>query len=74
MDNFKAEALICRDTEGLAEDQTPAKCEQKLVTGHWTAIYDQALNIELDNGQRFITNLRYNLKQSIAENPFSVAQ
>lgn len=74
MDNFKAEAVICRDTQGLPEDQTPAKCEQQLVTGHWTAIYDQALNIELDNGQRFITNLRYNLKQSIAASPFSAAQ
>ena len=66
MDNFKAEAVVCHDTAGLKTDQSPSNCDKQLINGHWTAIYDQALNIELDNGQRFITNMRYDLKQSIS--------
>lgn len=53
MDNYKAEAVICKNQ---------ANCESTLIKGKWTAIYDQALNIELENGQRLITNLRYNIK------------
>jgi hypothetical protein len=41
MDNYKAEAVICKDQ---------ASCETTLIKGKWTAIYDQALNIELENG------------------------
>jgi hypothetical protein len=29
------------------------------------------MNIELDNGMRFVTNFRYNLKPSVSENPAS---
>lgn len=74
MDNFQAEAVICHNTAGLKPDQSPASCDKQLIKGHWTAIYDQALNIELENGQRFITNLRYNLKQDITQDPLVTAQ
>jgi hypothetical protein len=74
MDNFKVEAVVCHNTAGLKEGQSPANCDKQLISGHWTAIYDQALNIELDNGQRFITNLRYNLKDNIAHDPLVTAQ
>jgi hypothetical protein len=49
-------------------------CNNELVKGKWTAIYDQALNIELENGFRLLSNLRYNLKSDIAKDPFSTAQ
>ena len=74
MDDFKAEAVLCPGTTGLQEGQSPATCEKQLIKGHWTAIYDQALNIELESGHRFITNLRYNLKQDISQDPLVTAQ
>jgi hypothetical protein len=45
-----------------------------LIKGKWTAIYDQALNIELENGFRLLSNLRYNLKNNIAKDPYATAQ
>jgi hypothetical protein len=41
--------------------------------GKWTSIYDQALDIELENGLRFIANLRYNIKPELSKDPFSQA-
>ena len=37
--------------------------------GTWSTIYDQAFRVELDNGLRFLTNFRYNLKPSISADP-----
>jgi len=37
-------------------------------------IYDQAFNVELENGLRFVSNFRYNLKPSIAKDPFGEAK
>ena len=36
-------------------------------------IYDQAMNIELDNGQRFLSNFRYEIKDDIAKDPIAEA-
>ena len=36
-------------------------------------IYDQAFSLEFENGQRFMTNFRYNLKPTISKDPFSEA-
>lgn len=45
-------------------------CESKsIVSGKWSPIYAQSLLVELDNGKRFITNFRYNLKKATLENP-----
>lgn len=47
-------------------------CESKqIVNGKWTPIYSQALLVELDNGKRFISNFRYNLKESTLKNPLT---
>jgi len=47
-------------------------CESKqIVTGKWSPIYSQALLVELDNGKRFITNFRYNIKESTMKNPLA---
>jgi len=64
MENYKAEAVFC------ANDK---KCDTKVIAGKWTSIYDQAFNIELDNGLRFLTNFRYNLKPELAKDPFTTA-
>ena len=37
-------------------------------------IYDQAMNVELDNGQRFISNFKYTLKDDISADPFGEAK
>lgn len=50
------------------------QCDKKVINGKWTAIYDQALNIELDNGMRFVANLRYNIKKDITADPYAEAQ
>jgi len=36
-------------------------------------IYDQAMNVELDNGQRFISNFKYTLKDDVSPNVFTEA-
>lgn len=36
-------------------------------------IYDQAMNIELDNGQRFLSNFRYEIKDDITKDPIAEA-
>ena len=74
LENFQVEAVLCNNTSGLKPGQTPHHCEGKLIKGRWTAVYDQALNIELENGERFLANLRYNLKHSIAQDPLLAAQ
>lgn len=42
-----------------------------MVSGKWSPIYSQALLVELDNGKRFITNFRYNLKESYLKDPLT---
>lgn len=41
-----------------------------MTKGKWTSIYDQAMNIELENGQRLIANFRYDIKPTISKDPF----
>lgn len=36
-------------------------------------IYDQAFIIELDNGIRFLSNFRYNMKDTISKDPLTEA-
>jgi len=60
-----AEAVICGDGK---------KCSETVIKGTWTSIYDQAFNIELDNGVRLVTNLRYNLKKDVSGDPYNEAQ
>jgi hypothetical protein len=61
LENYQAEAVFC-----------PAgkKCGSTTIKGHWTSIYDQAFNVELENGMRFLANYRYNIKPSISKDPF----
>lgn len=53
LDNFKAEASKGEGT----------------VSGTWSTVYDQAFKVELDNGLRFISNFRYNIKQGLSQDP-----
>ena len=39
------------------------------VNGTWSTVYDQAMRVELDNGVRFLTNFRYNLKPDVSKDP-----
>ena len=41
MDNYKAEAVFCKDGKD---------CSTQKINGRWTSIYDQALDVELENG------------------------
>ena len=60
-DNYQASAQYCKD--GKACDAA--------ISGTWSTIYDQAMRVELDNGTRFITNFRYNIKPSLSQNPLA---
>ncbi len=63
MDKNQAEARFCEDEK---------QCDKsKLVKGKWSTIYDQAIKVELDNGQRFVTNFRYNVKPSVSTDPLT---
>jgi hypothetical protein len=33
-----------------------------ILKGKWSPIYDQSMVVQLENGQKFVTNFRYNLK------------
>ena len=74
LEDFQAEAVVCHNTGGHKANEKPSNCDKTLIKGRWTAVYDQALNIELDNGQRFLANLRYNLKHAVAKDPLTAAQ
>jgi hypothetical protein len=41
LEGFKAEAVYCKNGK---------VCDNKIIKGKWSMIYDQAMNIELDNG------------------------
>ena len=43
----------------------------KKVSGKWSTIYAQHLMVELDNGQKFVTNLRYNVKPDKSKDPLT---
>ena len=64
MQDYKAEAVFCKK-EG--------SCDKTIVHGKWTNIYDQAFDVELDNGLRFIANLRYNMKKKLSPDPVAQA-
>ena len=59
-DGYKASAKFCPGGKS---------CESSPVSGTWSTIYDQAMRVELENGIRFITNFRYNIKPSISKDP-----
>lgn len=49
-----------------------AKCqtsEGAQINGKWISFYDQAFKVELDNGQRFIANYRYSVKEYVISDP-----
>ena len=64
LDNYKVEALLCKDG---------TKCASETIKGKWTSVYDQAFNIELDNGVRLLANYRYNIKPEITKDPYKTA-
>ena len=35
-----------------------------LLKGKWSPVYDQAMVVTLENGQKFVTNFRFNLKEA----------
>ena len=39
------------------------------IAGTWVAFYDQAFKVELDNGQRFLANYRYSVKEYVISDP-----
>ena len=42
--------------------------EDNAIEGKWFTLYDQALNVELVSGERFIANFRYNLDRANSTN------
>ena len=60
LDGYKAQAQKCSEK---------GKCDGPVIEGTWSTIYDQAFRVELSDGQRFISNFRYNIKDSISDDP-----
>jgi hypothetical protein len=60
MDKYQVEATFCKNG---------TECEEKHTAGNWSPIYDQAFKVELDNGVRFLTNFRYDVKAEISTDP-----
>lgn len=52
----------------LGDDyKATAQTSSGTVNGRWSTIYDQAIKVELDNGQRFLANFRYNVNTDITK-------
>jgi hypothetical protein len=53
------------------DDDYKAKAEVDgaVLNGKWSTIYDQAIKVELENGQRFLANFRYNAKSDLTSDP-----
>ena len=62
LDGYKATAQVCSEK---------GKCDGEVIDGTWSTIYDQAFRVELSNGQRFLSNFRYNVKESISDDPLA---
>lgn len=41
----------------------------KKINGTWSTLYDQAFRVELEDGNRYLANFRYNIQPSISKNP-----
>ena len=67
LQDYKVQAIHC--SAGSQES-----CQGEPIAGKWTAIYDQTINVELDNGIRFVANLRYDLKETISADPLKDAK
>lgn len=63
MDKNIAEARFCQSEKDCGG--------AKLVKGKWSTVYDQALKVELENGERYVTNFRYNVKPSVSTDPLT---
>ena len=61
MDHYQVEAMLCSSSSDCA------KAEK--IKGKWSPIYAQGMVVELDNGMRFVTNYRYNLKPELSKSP-----
>lgn len=49
-----------------------AKCQASeggQISGTWVSFYDQAFKVDLENGQRFVANYRYSLKEYVLSDP-----
>ena len=57
------EAQICQGTD----------CGDS-ISGSWLAFYDQGFKVELSNGQRFLTNYKYAVKEGIATDPLDLGR
>lgn len=60
MDKYEAEATFCKGGK---------ECDSKHISGTWSPIYDQSLQVELANGKRFLTNFKYSIKAEISTDP-----
>jgi hypothetical protein len=60
MDGFTAAATFCKGGKD---------CSTESIEGTWSTVYDQALEIELGNGLRFLANFKYAVKPDISIEP-----
>ena len=59
LDKSKAEAIQC--SKGV-DGETDCNKATSIIKGWWSPLYSQGMVVELENGLRFFSNFRYNLK------------
>jgi len=59
-DKYAVEAKLCK---------AGSKTCGEVVKGKWSPVYAQAMVVELDNGLRFVSNFRYNIKKDVCTDP-----
>ena len=65
-DDLSASAYYC---ESGSQCDKPDPAKSTIIKGKWTTVYDQALKVELENGLRFLSNFRYNAKETLTKDP-----
>ena len=60
--DFTAEASLCPN----GNDKS---CNKEKLKGDWQNYYDQAIQVNLENGLSFLANFKYELKSEINKNP-----
>ena len=69
--NFKFEKESVWNVQLNDNYKASASKGDQILAGTWSTVYDQAIRVELEDGTRFVSNLRYNLKPSISGDPLA---
>jgi hypothetical protein len=63
--NFEVKAKFCKNGD-------LKNCDAKEINGTWNLLERSMLHVELENNQRFVTAMRYEISPEIANDPLKI--